>query len=102
MKFKVGDKVIVTSGKDKGHQGQILKVNPEAETVVVQGANMYTRNFKPMMGQAGRRERKERALPTAKVAIWNEATKQADRIGYQIEKDGTKVRVFKKTGKKIE
>lgn len=102
MKFKVGDEVIVTSGKDKGLQGKILRVFPEAEKVVVQGANMYTRNYKPMMGQAGRRERKERALPTASVAIWNADTKQADRIGYQTEKDGTKVRIFKKTGKKIE
>ncbi len=102
MKFKVGDEVIVTSGKDKGLQGKILRVYPEAEKVVVQGANMYTRNYKPMMGQAGRRERKERPLATAKVAIWNADTKQVDRIGYQTEKDGTKVRVFKKTGKKIE
>lgn len=102
MKFKVGDQVIVTSGKDKGQQGKILRVFPEAQEVLVQGQNMYTRHFKAMMGQPGRRERKERRLSTAKVAIWNADSSKADRIGYQIEKDGTKTRVFKKTGKKIE
>jgi len=102
MKFKVGDQVIVTSGKDKGQQGKVLRVFPESQEVLVQGVNMYTRHFKAMMSQPGRRERKERRLPTAKVAIWNSETNQADRVGYQIEKDGTKARVFKKTGKKIE
>ncbi len=100
MKFKVGDTVIVTGGKDKGKQGKVLRVSPSANTVVVQGVNLYTRHFKPMMGQAGRRERKERALPTAKIAIFNPETNAADRIGYKIE-DGKKVRIFKKTGKNV-
>jgi large subunit ribosomal protein L24 len=100
MKFRVGDTVIVTGGKDKGKQGKVLRVSPTDSTVVVQGVNMYTRHFKPMMGQAGRRERKERALPTAKIALFNPDTKAADRVGYKIE-DGKKVRFFKKTGKTV-
>jgi large subunit ribosomal protein L24 len=100
MKFKVGDTVTVTSGKDKGKQGKIVRVFPEAETVIVQGMNMYTRSFKPMMGQAGRRERKERPLATAKIAIVNAETGKVDRIGYEM-KDGVKTRIFKKTGKAV-
>lgn len=100
MKFKVGDTVLVTAGKDKGKQGKILRVLAKAGTVVVQGVNLYTRHRKPMGGQAGERVRKERALPLAKIAIWNEETKQVDRVGYQL-KDGAKVRIFKKTGKTI-
>lgn len=100
MKFKVGDEVIVTAGKDKGVRGKILKVLAEEHKVVVQGANMYTRHIKPMAGKAGERVRKERALPVANVAIWNEETKAADRIGYQVTSD-KKERIYKKTGKTI-
>lgn len=100
MKFKVGDTVKVTAGKDKGQQGKIVRVLPKLNKVVVQGANMYTRNFRAMFGQPGRQERKERPLDLGKVAIFNGDTKQIDRIGY-IEKDGKKVRIYKKTGKQI-
>jgi large subunit ribosomal protein L24 len=100
MKFKVGDTVLVTAGKDKGKQGKILRVLAKASTVVVQGVNLYTRHRKPVGGQVGERVRRERALPLAKIAIWNADTKQADRLGYKIEK-GEKVRIFKKTGKTV-
>ena len=100
MKFKVGDEVIVTAGKDKGLRAKIMAVLPGLNKVMVQGANMYTRHMKPMAGKAGERVSKERPLDTAKIAIWNEELKAADRVGYQMEK-GEKVRVYKKTGKKI-
>lgn len=97
MKFKLGDNVIVTAGKDKGLKAKILKTYPKDGTVVVEGANMYTRNFKPQQGQPGRQVRRERPLDLAKVAIVNDKG-QADRIGYSVGKDGSKARVFKKTG----
>lgn len=53
MKFKVGDEVIVTAGKDKGTRAKIIRVLPDQNKVVVQGANMYTRHRKPMGGQTG-------------------------------------------------
>jgi large subunit ribosomal protein L24 len=96
MKFKVGDQVIVTAGKDKGYKGQIVKVLPAKEEVVVGGANLYTRHVKKAQGRAGEKMRLERPLSTAKIAILNDKG-EVDRIGYQGE--GTsKVRIFKKTG----
>lgn len=100
MKFKVGDSVIITAGKDKGTTAKVLRVLPKSSQLVVQGVNMYTRSIKPMAGKTGERVRKERPLSVAKVAIFNPATKKADRIGL-VAKDGKKVRVFKKTGKTI-
>lgn len=97
MKYKVGDKVIVTAGKDKGKVGEILVTNPEKATVVVKDVNMYVKHVKPFNGRPGEKVRKERALPTANIAIVNEKGK-ADRVGYKVAKDGTKVRMFKKTG----
>lgn len=97
MKFKVGDTVLVTGGKDKGKKGEITRVEPKTGRVVVKGANLYVKHTKPMQGRAGSKASVERALPTAKVAIINEKG-NPDRIGYSVAKDGTKTRVFKKTG----
>jgi large subunit ribosomal protein L24 len=100
MKFKVGDTVLVTGGKDKGKQGKVTHVLASAEKVVVENANIYVKHVKPIGGQAGQRLERPRALPTAKVAILNNEGK-ADRIGYKMNKDGTKDRIYKKTGKVI-
>lgn len=100
MKFKVGDTVLVTSGKDKGKQAKIMRVIPKQERVVVQGVNMYVRHIKPMQGRAGEKIRRERPLSTASVAIMNSETGKVDRIGYK-EVGGKKVRIYKKTGKEI-
>ncbi len=100
MKFKVGDTVRVTAGKDKGVTGEILAVDATANTVIVQGANLYTKHIKPMAGRAGDKVRRERPLSTAKVALLNDKG-ELDRVGYVIAKDGTKSRVFRKTGKAV-
>lgn len=96
MKFKVGDTVLVTAGKDKGKTGSILKISPKTGKIVVGGVNKYVKHIKPMMGRPGDKISIERGLPAAKIAILNEKN-QPDRIGYSIAKDGTKVRVYKKT-----
>ena len=101
MKFKVGDQVIVTAGKDKGKQGKITRVIPKENTVVVEGLNVYVKHIKPYGDRAGNRVQSERPLPTAKIAILNEAGKP-DRIGYRIAKNGDKERIFKKSGTVIE
>lgn len=101
MKFKVGDQILVTAGKDKGKQGKILKVLPEKNRVVVEGVNLYTKHVKPMGERSGEKTRSERALPLANIAIINDKG-QADRIGYSVSKSGAKERIYKKTGKVIE
>lgn len=100
MKFKAGDNVQVTAGKDNGKHGKVLKVYPKEEKVLVEGVNMYVKHIKPMQGRAGEKIRRERPLHTASVAIMNPDTGKVDRIGYKME-DGKKVRIFKKTGKAI-
>lgn len=103
MKFKIGDKVLVTAGKDKGMKSEITAVFAKANEVVVKGANYYVKNVKPipMLNRPGERIRKERPLSTAKIAILNEKD-QADRVGYKTDASGKKVRFFKKTKTVIE
>ncbi len=100
MKFKVGDKVLVTAGKDKGKKSTILKVLPKSGKAVVKDINLYTRHVKPYGERAGEKIRKERALNLAKIAILNDKD-QADRIKIKVLKNGKKERVFAKTGKSL-
>jgi large subunit ribosomal protein L24 len=61
---------------------------------------MYTRHIKASSGKAGEKVRKERPMHTANVAIINDKG-QPDRIGYAVAKDGSKERIFRKTGKTV-
>jgi large subunit ribosomal protein L24 len=101
MKFKKNDQVLVTAGKDKGKKGKILKVFPKAEEVLVEGVNLFVKHIKKQGKAAGEKIRKERPLPTANVAIWNEEAKKADRVAFMTDKEGNKIRIFRKTGKAI-
>jgi len=102
-KIKRGDEVIVITGKDKGKRGAILRV-VDAEHVVVEGANVVKKHQRPnpMKGTTGGIAEKEMPIHVSNVAIYNPATKQADRVGVKILDDGRRVRVFKSSGEMIE
>lgn len=100
MKFKIGDKVIITAGKDKGKKSEISAVFPQENKVLVKEVNMYFKHVKPFMDRKGEKVRRERPLSTAKIAILNDQD-QPDRIAYQLDKAGNKQRVFRKTGKPV-
>ena len=101
-KIRKGDHVVVLSGRDKGRRGAVLQVL--RGHVVVESINRVKRHTKanPQANQQGGIIEKEMPLPAGKVAIWNPATKQADRIGFRLLADGKKVRVFKSTGEVID
>ena len=67
-KFKKGDNVLITSGKDKGKTGEIIRIIPKHDTVVVKGLNLYKRHVKPTQNTSGGIVSKERPLPTAKIS----------------------------------
>jgi large subunit ribosomal protein L24 len=100
MKFKIGDKVIITAGKDKGKKSEITAVFPKEDKVLVKDINMYVKHIKPLMDRKGEKVRRERALSPAKIAILNDQD-QPDRITYQVDKNGDKQRMFRKTGKPV-
>ncbi len=100
MKFKIGDKVLVTAGKDKGKKSEIIAVFPKEDKVTVKDINLYFKHIKPMMDRKGEKVRRERPMSVAKVAILNDKD-QADRIAYHVTASGSKERIFKKTGQAI-
>jgi large subunit ribosomal protein L24 len=102
-KIKKGDEVVVTTGRDKGKRGTVLRV-VDVEHLLVEGANMVKKHQRPnpMKGQTGGIIDKEMPLHVSNVAIFNPATKKADRVGIKVLDDGRRVRVFKSNGEMID
>lgn len=98
-KLKKGDKVIVTTGRDRGKTGEILKVFPQESRVLVSGVNKVKRHNRPSHMGAGGIEEKEMPIHISNVAYDAEGT--PSRIGFSVLKDGTKVRTVKKTKQNI-
>ena len=102
-KIHKGDQVVITTGKDKGKRGSVLSILDSGH-VVVEGLNLAKKHAKPnpMKGITGGIVSKEMPLDISNVALYNNATQKADRVGYKILKDGKKVRVFKSNGEAVD
>jgi large subunit ribosomal protein L24 len=100
-KIKKGDQVVVITGKNKGAKGEVLKVMPAEDRVLVQGVNMVKRHKKPTQLSAGGIENREASLHISNVALADPKTGAATRVGYKVLKDGKKVRVARKSGETI-
>ncbi len=102
-KIKRDDEVVVLTGKDKGKRGTVRKVLDD-NRVMVSGVNMIKKHTKPnpQAGVAGGIVEKEAPIQVSNIAILNPSSNKADRVGYRIEDDGKKVRVFKSSGEVID
>lgn len=101
MKYKKGDSIIVTVGKDKGHKGKIDRVLPDEGKVSVAGVNVFKRHTK-------RKDEKNpggiidivKPIDVAKIALMCPSCNKPTRVGYLVTKN-EKVRICRKCGKKI-
>ena len=101
MNVKKNDTVVVLSGKDKGKQGKVLSVNPQAGKVVVEGVSVATRHQKPRrQGEEGGIVKKETPIYACKVMTVCPKCNKATRVAHKIV-DGKKVRVCKHCGAEI-
>lgn len=101
-KIKRDDEVVVIAGKDKGKRGKVASVLEGR--VVVAGLNLVKKHVKPNpnRGEQGGIVEREASLDISNVALFNQATQKADRVGYKVLEDGEKVRVFKSTGEVVD
>ncbi len=101
-KIKKGDTVVVLTGKDKGKKGTVLSRDGE-DRVVVEGVNVVKKHVKPnpMKGVTGGVIDKTLSIHQSNVAIWNAATGKADRVGFKINDDKTKTRIYRSSGDAI-
>jgi len=102
QRSKRDDEVIVIAGKDKGKRGTVKRVLENR--FVVSGVNMIKRHTKPnpMAGNQGGIVEREAPIHASNVAIFNSETGKADRVGFQVKEDGTKVRIYKSTQTQID
>jgi large subunit ribosomal protein L24 len=102
-KIKKGDDVIVITGKDKGKRGTVTRVL-DLEHVLVEGVNRVKKHQRPnpMKNTTGGIVDKEMPLQVSNVAIYNPATKKADRVGVKVLDDGRRVRFYKSNGEVID
>ena len=98
MDLKVGDKVIVIAGNDKGKTGTIQKVYPKLNKVVVENVNVRKKHKKPtQQNSEGSIVEVYAPIDASNVMLVDPKTKTPTRIGHKIVK-GKKVRVAKKSG----
>ena len=101
-RIRKGDQVIVTTGKDKGKKGEVVRVL--GEKVVVSNINVVKRHTKPnpQAGQPGGVVEREAPIHISNVMLFNPATGKGDRIGFKVLEDGRKLRVFRSSGEAVD
>jgi large subunit ribosomal protein L24 len=95
-KLRKGDEVVVTTGRDKGRRGTIIRVL-EGDKVLVENVNMVKRHTRPNPARntQGGIVEKEAPLHVSNVLLWNPVAKKGDRVGIRTLTDGRRVRYFK-------
>jgi large subunit ribosomal protein L24 len=103
QRIRKGDEVVVTTGRDKGKRGTVLR-RVDAEHVVVEGVNRVKKHQRPnpMKGVTGGIVDRDMPIHVSNLALFNPATQKADRIGFKLLQDGRKVRVFKSNGEQVD
>ena len=103
QKIRKGDDVIVTTGKDKGKRGTVLR-RVDDRHLLVEGVNRAKKHQKPnpMKGQTGGIVDLDMPIDISNVALFNPQTQKADRVGFKTLEDGRKVRVFKSNGEVVD
>jgi large subunit ribosomal protein L24 len=100
--IKKGDRVIVTTGRDKGKKGEVLKVFPKEDRALVQGVHVVKRHQRQTQTQQGGIVNKESSVHLSNLAHVDPKSGKATRIGFKTLGDGRKVRFAKKSGEVID
>lgn len=101
-RIKKGDQVVVNAGKDKGKQGEVVRV--DGDRVVVANVNIVKRHTKPnpQAGVAGGVVEREASIHISNVNVVNPASGKGERVGFKVLEDGRKLRVFRSSGEALD
>ena len=100
-KLKKGDRVVVTTGRDKGVQGEITRIDPKNRKAVVSGVNTAIRHVKQSPNSQGGRQTKDMPIDLSNLMLVDPDKGGPTRVGFRVE-DGKKVRFAKKSGVTID
>jgi large subunit ribosomal protein L24 len=108
LKIRRDDTVRIIAGKDRGRTGRVLRVDPRAEKVYVEGANIVKRHMRPRTLRDTQRAQelggiveKEGPIHVSNVMLIDPESGEPTRVGIKREGD-RRVRVAKKSGKEID
>ena len=101
-KIKKGDRVIVTTGRDKGKKGEVRQVMPAEGRAIVAGVNLVRRHTRQTAQTEGGILTKEAPIHLSNLALADPKSGKPTRIGFKILDDGRKVRVAKRSGEMID
>ncbi|MFQ5763974.1 MAG: 50S ribosomal protein L24 [Rhodospirillales bacterium] len=102
LKIRKGDRVIVTSGRDKGKTGEVLKMFPKDNRALVQGVNMVKRHQRPTQTTSGGIVEKEATIHLSNLAHIDPKDQMPTRVGIKFLEGGRKVRFAKRSGEVID
>jgi large subunit ribosomal protein L24 len=100
-KIRKGDRVVVTTGRDKGKRGEVFQVMPKEARALVRGVNLVRRHQRQTAGQEGGIISKEAAIHLSNLALEDPKDGKPTRVGFKRLDDGRKVRVAKRSGEMI-
>lgn len=104
-KIRKGDKVIVTTGRDKGRTGEVIEVRPDDGRALVRGVNIVKRHQRQTAQQEGGIISKESTIHLSNLALADPKDGKATRVGFKFVGEGNdrkKVRVAKRSGVEID
>ena len=108
LKIRRDDTVRIIAGKDRGRTGRVLRVDPRAQKVYVEGANIVKRHMRPRTLRDTQRAQeiggiieKEGPIHVSNVMLIDPDSGEPTRVGIKREGD-RRVRVAKKSGKEID
>jgi large subunit ribosomal protein L24 len=100
-KVKKGDRVVVLAGKDKGREGEVMRVIPKEDRVVVQGVAMVKKHEKQSVRSQGGIVSKEAAIHVSNVAHIDPKDGKPTRVGFEVV-EGKRYRVARRSGTRID
>jgi large subunit ribosomal protein L24 len=101
-KIRKGDRVVVTTGRDKGKKGEVMKIMTEENRALVSGVNMIKRHQRQTQKLQGGIVSKESSIHLSNLAHADPKDGSPTRIGWKVLNDGRKVRFAKKSGEVID
>ena len=103
-KIKKNDQVVIIAGRGKGKRGRVLEVAPITGKIKVEGAGMIKRHQRanPQSNRAGGIIEKEAFINISNVQLIDPQSGKPTRIRYQVEGDGSKIRVAAASGQSLE
>ena len=101
LKFKAGDKVKITSGKDKGTEGTIEKIFPKVASALIPNVNLYKKHVKPTQGNKGGIFDIPRPLLFSKLALVCSKCKKPTRVGFKMV-GKEKARICKRCNRELD